>query len=91
TSREIYEIKPYNGVVDGAKQVKMYIEILQYMFGEGVFSPGTTWPIPARVYEWPLGGAITVYLDQPGVIHYHLTRSEGIVERSGSYERYCIS
>ena len=82
TTGEIYEIKPYDGVVDGAAQVEQYMYILtnniqtgRYFTGQ-TFKPGNSWPIPARVYAWPLGGAITVYLQQAGLIYYKVTRSD---------------
>lgn len=82
TTGEIYEIKPYNGVVDGARQVSDYLDrILNNIqvgefFGEQNWRLGDSWPIPAIVCSWPLGGAITVLLNQPGLIYYKVTRSD---------------
>ncbi|SEP87227.1 hypothetical protein SAMN02910289_00744 [Lachnospiraceae bacterium RM5] len=82
TLGDIYEIKPENGVVNGADQVARYLYNIisfdqkgKYFNGQS-WKLGTTWPIPARVNAWPLGGTITYWLGQPGLIFYKLQPSE---------------
>lgn len=83
TSSEIYEIKPYDGVVDGLAQVKGYLDMIntndqkgEYFTKGQKFRLGNSWPIPVRIYPWPLGGAICVYLKYPGLICYFVARNE---------------
>ncbi len=83
TTGEIYEIKPYNGVIDGAAQVAGYLELITTFVQRGKYFSGqqwrlgSSWPVVPRVCAWPLGGAIMFWLEQEGLLFYKVVREDG--------------
>lgn len=84
TTREIYEIKPKGGVVNGAAQVKEYLYILNrdiqsYSETGEPFILGESWPKPGFTYHrlWPFGGTYSFQLVQNGLIEYEVNRPKG--------------
>lgn len=83
TTNEIYEIKPEGGVVDGAKQVGEYLDIINgdienYSLDGNKFVLGKSWPEPGFTYYrvWPFGGYIKFRLAQDGLIKYEVIRGK---------------
>ena len=80
TTGEIYEIKPHDGVKNGAKQVGMYLGyILDYhqrgqYFESQSWRLGSSWPKVKQLYPWPLGGSISFWLKEDGLIYYEVDR-----------------
>ncbi|MBD5136414.1 MAG: RHS repeat-associated core domain-containing protein [Lachnospiraceae bacterium] len=83
TSHEIYEIKPYKGKANGVAQVELYLRIINgyeqrgEFFDREPFRLGDSWPIGIRMSSWPLGGVISYWLEQNGLIEYYVQREDG--------------
>lgn len=69
--------------MDGAAQVTSYLKIINgyFQFGElfdnqNEYRLGDSWPIGVRMSSWPLGGVISYWLEQNGLIEYNVQRED---------------